>query len=391
MTSGFRLLPAGLEEGQFRRLPEGGWLFATANPWFFGSRRIYLLTETQKPVFAERVRRGVYIRLLLLIPFLLISVIAFLEYPTLREFRSGLSWLVFLAACLVFGFVLNLGDYLNVRSLLNDVPRSSQKMPSRNLMREQGQAMSIKALAIFTLIFVMGFLINGYNALTFQHGGGLAAIGAIGMLVLAFLFGKMLQTKLRTRQTENDAAVTPDQLAARLSRIERSSAVQASGLVALTVLALVAGIMIGNLFDRPSNPPAEAFNLKNSKGDIVASLRTGSDDLPLLALWDGNKKLRAAVGVSKSGAPFLSLTDTDGKIRMSMTMVTDTDVAKQNAILQFLDDKGKSRIWAGVDNRGPHLWMYDDNNMLKLSATVDNDGAHIRTLDALGKEIPAPK
>ena len=202
MASGFRLLPAGLEEGQFQRLAEGGWLFANANPWLFGSRRIYQLTEAQKPAIASRVRRGVYIRLLLLIPFVLISVAGFLKYPALLEFRSGLSWLVFLAGCIVLGFVLNLSDYLNVRPLLGDVPHSSQKMPLRDMMRQQGQALSVRALAIFTLIFVCGFLANSYNALTFQYGGTLAAIGAVGMLVLAFVFGKTLQAKLRARQAE---------------------------------------------------------------------------------------------------------------------------------------------------------------------------------------------
>lgn len=391
MASGFQLLPAGLEEGQFQRLPEGDWLFATANPWFFGSRRIYLLTETQKPAIAERVRRGVYIRLLLLIPFLLILVAAFLAYPTLLEFRSGLSWLGFLASCLAFGFILNLSDYLNVRSLLQNVPRSSQKMQSRNMMREQGQAMSVKALAIFTLIFVIGFLVNSYNALTFQHGAPLAAIGAVGMLVLAFIFGKMLQTKLRARQAENEAELTTEQLAARLSRIERSSVIQTFGLVALVLLALVAGIMLGDLFDRSSNPSAQGFTLRNSKGDIVASLRTATDDAPVFALWDGNNRLRAAIGLSKNGTPFFSLTDTDGKIRLSMTTVTDPDAAKQNAILQFLDEKGKSRMWAGLNQRGPHLWMYDDNNVLRLSAAVDGDGPHVNTFDARGKELPAQK
>jgi hypothetical protein len=162
--AGFQLLPSRLEESQFQQVPEG-WLFTTANPWFFGSRRTYLLTEAQKPAIAQRVRRGLHIRLLLLIPIMLILIAADFAYPALRDFHSVATWLGFLAFGVLLAAVFNISDYLNMRPLLRDIPRSSQKIPLRNMMRAQGQALSIKALAIFTLIFVFGFLASSYNAL----------------------------------------------------------------------------------------------------------------------------------------------------------------------------------------------------------------------------------
>jgi hypothetical protein len=211
------------------------------------------------------------------------------------------------------------------------------------------------------------------------------------MALFAVALGRMLMVKLRARQAENEAAVTTEQMAARLSRIERNSVVQSFGILALVVLSVIAGVMLGNLFDQSDNPSVRSLVLRNAKGDIIASLRTGSDGLPVFALWDGDNKLRAALGLSKSGTPFFTLADSDGRIRSSMTMLTSPDAAKQNSILQFFDENRKFRMWAGVNDRGPHIWMYDKNTVLRLSATVDDGGPHIRTQDEFGKELSVQK
>jgi hypothetical protein len=387
MAFGFQLLPTGLEEGHFQEVPEG-WLFTSPSPWVFASRRTYLLTEAQKPAIAARVRRGLYLRLLWLIPLLPILVAVVLYYPAIMNFNSAASWGGFLAIGVCITVIYSLSDYFNVRPLLHDIPRSSQKIRLRNMMQGQTRALSVKALAIFTLIFVLGFLANGYNALAFRQTGPFAAIGAIAMLVFAIAFGAMLRVKLRARRAENEAGLSSEQLSARLSRIERSSVVQTFGIAALMILALIAGVMLGNLYDQSDNASVRSLVLRNAKGDVIASLRTGSDGLPVFALWDGNNKLRAALGLSKSGTPFFALSDSDGKIRSSMTMLTSPDAAKQNAVLQFYDETGKFRMWTGLNERGPHLWMYDKNTVLRLSATVDEGGPHLRTLDEFGKETP---
>jgi hypothetical protein len=61
MTSRFRLMPIGVEEAHFKRVPEG-WLFAAPRPWWlFGPRPTYLLTDTEKPALAARIRLNRYL------------------------------------------------------------------------------------------------------------------------------------------------------------------------------------------------------------------------------------------------------------------------------------------------------------------------------------------
>jgi hypothetical protein len=127
MATGFRLLPAVLEEAQFKRVPEG-WLFTTASPWVFAPRRTYLVREAQKPAIAARVRRGRVIRLILLVPMLLLLAAAFVIVPSLLNFRSVETWLVLGAFVVVLTIPITVSDYLTVRPLLRDIPRSSQKI-----------------------------------------------------------------------------------------------------------------------------------------------------------------------------------------------------------------------------------------------------------------------
>ena len=199
MAREFRLLPAGLEEAQFKRVPEG-WLFTTANPWVFAPRRTYLVSDAQKPAIAARVRRGRYIRVILLVPMVVLLVAAFIMVPSLLDFRSVATWLVLGAFVVVFTIAIVVGDHLAVRPLLRDVPRSSQKIIMTDMLRRQGEAMSVRALVIFTLIFLVAGVANTYQALTSVRGNPFAAIGAIIFALFAIAFAGMLVAKLRARQ-----------------------------------------------------------------------------------------------------------------------------------------------------------------------------------------------
>jgi hypothetical protein len=364
----FQLLPAGIEEGHFQQVPEG-WLFTTPSPWVFASRRTYLLSDAQKPAIAARARRGVYLRLLwpaLLLP---IFVAIALTYPVFLNASSAAAWIGFVVIAVALTVAISLSDYLNVRPLLKDIPLSSRKMQWRDRVQGQTQALSVKALAIFTLIFIVGFLANCFTALTAGRANPFAAIGAIAMVVPAIIFSRMLVLRLRARQAEDAASLTPEQLSARLGRIERTSMLHTFGFVALVILAFIAGILIGNLYDKSDNPSVQTLVLRNAQGNTTASLRTGADGQPMLALFDGRNGLRAAIGLSKSGTPFVTFMDGVGIIRSSMTMLSSPDAAKQNGLLQF----------------------YDSNGALRLSATIDDSGPHIRTLDQFGKELPSQR
>lgn len=424
MAIRFRLLPAGFEEAQFKRVPEG-WLFTTANPWVFGPRRTYLLSDVQKPVLAARVRRSRYIRLILLVPIVLLLTAAFVMFPSSLNVRSVQAWLVWGAFVVLLTIAIAVSDYLTVRPLLRDVPRSSQKIGLTDMLGRQGEAMSVRALAIFTLIFVIGTAGQTYQALTSVRLGGLAAISVIAFAWLAFVFGGMLVAKLRARydsasetsSTIGEPDLTIDRLAARLNGVERASNFVAVGFVGLTVLAAIAGGMLMYLFDRASNasvqsnPSVQSFALRNAKGDIVARLTVGSDDLPVLLLNDGDKKTRAAVGLRSNGTPFLSLHDANDKVRWLATV----GEGNQGPRLSLFDFNGKSRWsasvndvvrgsdlrqsnadgsvgwFAGVTDRGSELRLSDAKGNVRWSVSVDDGGAHVRTFDAAGKELPTQK
>jgi hypothetical protein len=199
MASEFRLLPARIEEAQFKLVPEG-WLFTTSNPWVFGPRRTYLVSETQKPAIAKRVRRGRYIRMILLVPMVLLLAAAFINVPSLLDPRSIASWLVFGAFIVAFMTAITVSDYLIVRPLLRDLSRSSQKIGLADMMRRQSETMSVAALVIFTLIFAIAGVTNTYKALAPVHGILFETIGAISFTVCAIAYAGMLIAKLRSHQ-----------------------------------------------------------------------------------------------------------------------------------------------------------------------------------------------
>jgi hypothetical protein len=418
MATGFRLLPAGLEEAQFKRVPEG-WLFTTASPWVFAPRRTYLVSEAQKPAIAARVRRGRVIRLILLVPMLLLLAAAFVMVPSLLNFRSVEIWLVLGAFVVVLTTAITVSDYLTVRPLLRDIPRSSQKIRLSDMLGRQGEAMSVRALVILTLIFVIGVAANVFLALTSVRGNPFAAIAAVALALSAIAFGGMLVGKLRARPMGAESEPTIEHLAARLNRMERASNVVALGLVGLVVLAAIAGGMLAYLFDQSSNALVQSFALRNAKGDIVARLTVGSDDLPVLLLNDGDKKTRAAVGLRSiglrsNGTPFMSLYDANGKSRWLATVgegnqgprldlldvngkirwsanVNDVSDVARGSDLRLSNADGSVGWFARVTDRGSELRLSDAKGKIRWLVSVDDGGAHVRTFDAAGMELPTQK
>lgn len=215
---------------------------------------------------------------------------------------------------------------------------------------------------------------------------------------------------------EPDLAI--DRLAARLNGVERVSNFVARGLIVFAVLASVASGTLVYLFDRASNAPVQndhlvqSFTLNNAKGDIVARLSSvGSDDLPVLALFDANKNIRAAAGLRNDGTPFLSLNDANGKSRWLATLgdenqgprlqlfdingtarwsanVNDVNDAVRGVDLRLTNADGGVGWWARVSDRGSELRLSDAKGNVRWSVSVDGDGAHVRTFDAAGKELP---
>src|SRR3954454_12230078 len=126
----FHLLPNGLEEAQFKRVPEG-WLFSTVSPWIFAPRRTYLVSDEQKPAIAERVRRGRYLRMAFMLALLALMAIGVTMNPAiLGQVKTfSLTGAIMFASFVVLTVaVITACDYLNIRSLIRDLPLSSRKV-----------------------------------------------------------------------------------------------------------------------------------------------------------------------------------------------------------------------------------------------------------------------
>jgi hypothetical protein len=197
MTMGFRLLPAGLEEAQFKRVPEG-WLFTSICPWVFGRSRTYLVNDAQKPALAARVRRARYLRLVLMLPTMLLLATALVMDPTLMREPSLKTALLFGAFVALVTAAITACDYLSVRPLLHDVPRSSQRIGVADMMRSQGKAMSVTSLTVFSSLFFLAAAANAVQAFTVTHAGWMAGLAAIVFGLFAAGFTGALIVKLRS-------------------------------------------------------------------------------------------------------------------------------------------------------------------------------------------------
>ena len=198
-----RLLPAGIEEGQFKRELDG-WLFTTANPWVFGRRWTYLITDAQKPALAARVRRARYVRLLVMLVTMALLMTVLMSVPSLlRPPGIGIA-LVLVGFVVVVTGMIFVGDYLTVRPLLLGMPRTQRKFSQRDMMRTQYEAMSLRSLSIFAAIFVFATFANLAGWMASPHAGVFALPGVAFSGLFAALFGGMLIAKLRARRQRPD-------------------------------------------------------------------------------------------------------------------------------------------------------------------------------------------
>lgn len=132
----------------------------------------------------------------------------------------------------------------------------------------------------------------------------------------------------------------------------------------------------------------------------------------MLALFEGGKKIRAAVGLRNGGTPFPSLVDAEGKPRWLATVgdgtqgprlqlldthgtprwsanLNDVNDAVRGADLRLTQADGGAGWLARVTDRGSELRLSDPKGNVRWSVSVDDGGAHVRTFDAAGKEVAA--
>jgi hypothetical protein len=197
----FHFLPNGLEEAHFKRVPEG-WLFTTVSPWIFAPHRTYLVSDAQKPAIAGRVRRGRYLRfavILLLMGLMAVGIIMNPAVLALVKTFSLTGAIVFASFVVLTVAAITACDYLNIRSLIRDLPRSSRKIGHADMVQSQAQAMSAPAIVIFASLFVVATAGKTYEALTSASGNWIAAIAAACFAPFALAFISMLVVKVRNR------------------------------------------------------------------------------------------------------------------------------------------------------------------------------------------------
>jgi len=195
----FHLLPNGLEEAHFKRVPDG-WLFTTVSPWIFAPNRTYLVSDAQKPAIAERVRRGRYLRFAVILFLMALMAVGIITNPavlTLVKTFSLTGAIIFASFVVLTVAAITACDYLNIRPLIRDLPRSSRKIGHADMVQSQAQAMSAPAIVIFASLFVVATAGKTYEALTSASDNWMAAVAAACFAPFALAFIGMLVVKLR--------------------------------------------------------------------------------------------------------------------------------------------------------------------------------------------------
>ena len=133
---------------------------------------------------------------------------------------------------------------------------------------------------------------------------------------------------------------TLDTLTARLERLERES--RRSKRTTLLVLVGAAALLMGQA--APHRPPksleAEEFVLRDSRGQVRASLGTAPNPgTTVLQIHAENGKPRARITVSSDGTSSLEVMDAGERVR----------------VLLGVKDNGSPRIWLGNDT-GKIVW-----------------------------------
>jgi hypothetical protein len=197
-----RLVPNGVEEARFKRIPDG-WLFTTPNPWVFGPRLTFVVNAKQKPAIAAGVRRSRYLNMILMLATVPLQLAVFLVAPSLTDSRSSAAWLAIGGFVVVFTIVTRTCEHLIIRPLLHGLPRTSQKIRLNDMLRTQSEAMSVKALSIATLYLALlaaaiSYLcVTSWTSIASSRIALFMPLGAVLCTVSAIVFFGMLVTKLR--------------------------------------------------------------------------------------------------------------------------------------------------------------------------------------------------
>jgi len=298
-----------------------------------------------------------------------------------------LAVIVFVGFIIFMTVVITAADHLTVRSLLRDIPRTSQKFTLAEMLRNQAHAMSVKALSIFTLIFIFAAASQAFQSLA-PEASVFTAIGAVSFALFAIASSGMLLIKLRKRdRAEIDPELPTESLASRLDRVERLNrrlgwSLAAVGILAVSApLAILAVLQLNVLSLNAQSVTAKRFVVRNSTGNMVATLFAGPGGMPSFILFDAKQNRRINIALTEDGSPYVSLTDAQVHLRATLGLNKD-----QEPSLLFLDPQAKVRTSIGLRGNSPSLWLADDQGALRAMLSLDNkQQPALRFIDAQKK------
>ena len=192
----FDFLPAGIEDAQFKRTPDG-WVYTTLSPWIFAPRRSYLVSDEVKPALAARVRRGQYLQMLTILPIILLLGVLFGIYPQILKQALAVQLLAFAAFVVAIVATIALTNYFAVRPIVKDLPRTGGGLRYFEHFSRQGEVLSVKVLALITALFAFGAVSQFHSALTSRVANTFSVIGGIAMAVLTIVYACLLIRRMR--------------------------------------------------------------------------------------------------------------------------------------------------------------------------------------------------
>lgn len=145
-------------------------------------------------------------------------------------------------------------------------------------------------------------------------------------------------------------------LSARMERIERQNRRLRWALGGLVVISAAGGVSLSgfDVVSQGRTVSAERFELRRANGTLAGVFGTTATGAVSLVLIDGQKRVRATIGVNDQNNPAIVLISPGGQQR-----VTLADSPSGSAMILF-DDAAKARWTATVSANGqPALQLYD--------------------------------
>jgi hypothetical protein len=151
----------GLEEAPFKPI-DGGYIFQSSNPWYFGPSHNYLVDETQKIAIASCIRetlrevRPVAVVAMFVLPVLMIAgAFLLIEIGCPTPIATVVLTLFVSGPYLGMVHVYRMG---RLRHLIANLPRTSERITLREANSNLGAHMSPKLLWLMLVCMSIGFL-----------------------------------------------------------------------------------------------------------------------------------------------------------------------------------------------------------------------------------------